>query len=179
MKAKTYTEQDYVCDLAAIPVDDARFDHVRLTQVLEHLPEPATVLAELRRVLKPGGTLWLTAPLFYAEHERPYDFFRYTPFGLAPSPGRRRVHGRGDRLAPGLSRHPELPGPHDEQGASPRHRADYGGGLTGLALATDRRRPPRPLPAALADALAKLDLEHKFVGKRPAQELSVVARKPG
>ena len=71
-----------MCDLAEIPVEDARFDHVLLTQVLEHIPEPARVLAELHRVLKPGGTLWLTAPLFYAEHERPYDFFRYTQFGL-------------------------------------------------------------------------------------------------
>ena len=52
-----------LCDLADIPVEDARFDHVLLTQVLEHLPEPATVLGELHRVLRPGGTLWLTAPL--------------------------------------------------------------------------------------------------------------------
>ena len=82
VKGKNYTEHDYVCDLADIPVEDARFDHVLLTQVLEHLPEPRAVLAELCRVLKPGGTLWLTAPLFYAEHEKPYDFFRYTQFGL-------------------------------------------------------------------------------------------------
>src|SRR5215216_6858267 len=82
VKGKKYVEPDYVCDLAAIPVEDERFDHVLLTQVLEHIPEPATVLAELHRVLKPGGTLWLTAPLFYAEHERPYDFYRYTRYGL-------------------------------------------------------------------------------------------------
>ena len=82
VKGKKYREPDYVCDLAAIPVEDARFDHVLLTQVLEHIPEPAVVLAELHRVMKPGGTLWLTAPLFYAEHERPYDFFRYTRYGL-------------------------------------------------------------------------------------------------
>ena len=82
VKGKKYVTPDYVCDLAEIPVEDARFDHVLLTQVLEHIPEPARVVAELHRVLKPGGTLWLTAPLFYAEHERPYDFFRYTQFGL-------------------------------------------------------------------------------------------------
>ena len=51
VKGKKYAEQDYVCDLAAIPVEDARFDHVLLTQVLEHIPEPATVLAELHRVM--------------------------------------------------------------------------------------------------------------------------------
>jgi ubiquinone/menaquinone biosynthesis C-methylase UbiE len=65
VESKKYAQQDYVCDLAEIPVDDARFDHVLLTQVLEHIPEPAKVLAELHRVLKPGGALWLTAPLFY------------------------------------------------------------------------------------------------------------------
>lgn len=80
---KGYGSLDYVCDLTEIPVEDARFDAVVFTQVLEHVPEPAAVLAELGRVLKPGGTLFLTAPLFYAEHEVPYDFYRYTRFGLA------------------------------------------------------------------------------------------------
>jgi SAM-dependent methyltransferase len=75
---KRYAASDYVCDLAAIPVEDHRYDLVLLSQVLEHLPEPGAVLAELRRVLKPGGTIWASAPLFYEEHEVPYDFFRYT-----------------------------------------------------------------------------------------------------
>src|SRR5215470_12370346 len=63
----------YVGDLADLPVEDARFDLVLLTQVLEHLSEPVAVLAELRRVLKPGGRLWGSSPLFYEEHEQPYD----------------------------------------------------------------------------------------------------------
>ena len=54
MKSMKYRQPDYVCDLAAIPVEDGRFDHVLLTQVLEHLPEPGRVLAELHRVLAPG-----------------------------------------------------------------------------------------------------------------------------
>jgi SAM-dependent methyltransferase len=72
----------YVCDLTAIPVEDARFDAAICSQVLEHVPDPAAVLAELQRVLKPGASLWLSAPLFYQEHQRPYDFFRYTRFGF-------------------------------------------------------------------------------------------------
>jgi SAM-dependent methyltransferase len=79
---KDYAGNHYVCDLSSIPVEDGRYDLVFLSQVLEHLPHPDVVLAELRRVLKSGGQLWASAPLFYEEHERPYDFFRYTQFGL-------------------------------------------------------------------------------------------------
>ncbi len=80
--AKAYAPSTYVCDLRAIPVADARFDRVILNQVLEHLPDPTAVLTELNRVLKPGGKIICTCPLFYEEHEQPYDFYRYTQFGL-------------------------------------------------------------------------------------------------
>lgn len=73
----------YVCELSEIPVQDGRYDLVLLSQVLEHLPEPMDVLRELHRVLKPGGTLWTSCPLYYEEHDLPYDFFRYTQFALA------------------------------------------------------------------------------------------------
>lgn len=79
---KTYSGNNYVCDLAAIPVEDCRFSLVFFSQVLEHIAEPRAVLAELHRVLKPGGQIWASAPLFYEEHEQPYDFYRYTQFGL-------------------------------------------------------------------------------------------------
>ncbi len=79
---KKYTPSTYVCDLGDIPVDDARFDYVVFNQVMEHLPEPRKALAELFRVLKPGGKLLYTAPLCYQEHERPYDFYRYTRYAV-------------------------------------------------------------------------------------------------
>lgn len=79
---KQYVKPTYSCDLSAIPVEDARYDAVIFTQVMEHLPEPLTVLRELRRVLKPGGRVLATMPLWYEEHEQPYDFYRYTQFGL-------------------------------------------------------------------------------------------------
>lgn len=78
---KPYARSTYVCDLAAIPVENDRFDAVIFNQVLEHIPEPSAVLSELRRVLKPGGRMICTAPFFYQEHEQPYDFYRYTQFG--------------------------------------------------------------------------------------------------
>jgi SAM-dependent methyltransferase len=81
--AKLYVKPTYVCDLAKIPVEDERYDVVICTQVLEHVPEPIEVLKEFYRILKPGGKLFLSAPLFFEEHEQPYDFYRYTQFGLA------------------------------------------------------------------------------------------------
>jgi SAM-dependent methyltransferase len=87
---KPYARSTYVCDLTSIPVEDGRFDHVLFNQGLEHMPDPLRVLRELNRVLKPGGRMLCTAPLFYQEHEQPYDFFRYTQFAyreLMPKAG--------------------------------------------------------------------------------------------
>jgi len=81
MVNKPYAQSTYVCDLSSIPVDDGRFDAIIFNQVMEHLPEPRKVLAELMRVVKPGGSMLCTAPLFFEEHEKPYDFYRYTQFG--------------------------------------------------------------------------------------------------
>jgi len=73
---------DVIASLDALPLDDASFDAVVCTQVLEHVFEPARVLAELHRVLRPGGRLWMTVPLTWPLHEEPFDFYRYTPHGL-------------------------------------------------------------------------------------------------
>ena len=78
---KPYAKSTYVCDLCErIPVEDGRFDYIVFNQTMEHLREPAKALSELFRVLAPGGRMISTAPLFYEEHEQPYDFFRYTQF---------------------------------------------------------------------------------------------------
>lgn len=78
---KPYAKSTYVCDLCErIPVEDGRFDYIVFNQTIEHLREPAKALSELFRVLAPGGRMICTAPLFYEEHEQPFDFFRYTQF---------------------------------------------------------------------------------------------------
>ncbi len=79
---KPYAQTTYVCDLRKIPVEDERFDAIIFNQVMEHVPEPKLVLQELYRVLKPGGRMIYSAPLYFEEHEQPYDFFRYTQFGV-------------------------------------------------------------------------------------------------
>lgn len=80
MVDKPYAKSTYVCDLAQIPTADGRFDRILFNQVLEHIPEPSDVLSELFRVLKPGGLIICTCPFYYEEHEKPYDFYRYTQF---------------------------------------------------------------------------------------------------
>jgi ubiquinone/menaquinone biosynthesis C-methylase UbiE len=72
---KQYAKSTYVCDLKKIPVEDRRFDFIVFNQVMEHVPEPSIVLAELHRILKENGKLIYTGPLFYEEHEQPYDFY--------------------------------------------------------------------------------------------------------
>ncbi|MBI4470775.1 MAG: class I SAM-dependent methyltransferase [Acidobacteria bacterium] len=67
----------------ALPFRTSVIDTVLLTTVLEHVPRPHAVMQEIARVLKPGGTLILTAPQFWHLHEEPRDYFRFTRFGLA------------------------------------------------------------------------------------------------
>jgi SAM-dependent methyltransferase len=77
-----YQHLDYIAPLDDMPIADNEFDAVLLTQVLEHLSRPQQSVNELFRVLKRGGVLYLTAPMAQAEHQVPYDFFRYTSYGL-------------------------------------------------------------------------------------------------
>jgi len=51
----------------ALPFADATFDRVIVAEVLEHVPEDAAAIAEVRRVLKPGGTVAVTVPRWYPE----------------------------------------------------------------------------------------------------------------
>lgn len=46
----------------ALPFDDATFDRARMDRALQHVADPATVLSELLRVLKPGGLLGIGEP---------------------------------------------------------------------------------------------------------------------
>jgi ubiquinone/menaquinone biosynthesis C-methylase UbiE len=82
LSTTTYTPLDYVCSLVDIPVEDDRFDRVLFNQVLEHVDSPPQVMAELYRVMKPGGEILCSCPLFYEEHQKPHDYYRYTQFAL-------------------------------------------------------------------------------------------------
>lgn len=62
---------------------DESVDTILCTFVLEHLERPQVAVSEMARILKPGGHVILSAPLFWHLHEEPRDFFRYTKYGLA------------------------------------------------------------------------------------------------
>lgn len=80
--AWNYHNLDCISALEKLPFANNSFDAVLSTQTLEHLQFPAPSLSEIFRALKPGGKLFLTAPMAHMEHQTPYDFFRYTSFGL-------------------------------------------------------------------------------------------------
>src|SRR5262249_21926719 len=64
----------------ALPFADDSFDAVICSEVLEHTRHAETVVAELRRVCKPGGLLYVTSPFAFPEHGVPYDFQRLTRY---------------------------------------------------------------------------------------------------
>ncbi len=73
---------DYYYDGTTFPFNVRYFDSALCNQVLEHVFNPDEFLQEINRVLKPGGKLLLTVPFVWDEHEQPYDYARYTSFGL-------------------------------------------------------------------------------------------------
>lgn len=66
----------------AFPFGNEQFQTVLCNQVLEHVFEPDRFVTEIRRVLSVGGKLLLTVPFVWDEHEQPFDFARYSSFGL-------------------------------------------------------------------------------------------------
>lgn len=73
---------DRIYDGRNIPFPDNRFDTVFSSEVFEHVFHPEELMREMHRVLKSGGTLLMTLPFVYMEHEKPYDFARYTSYGI-------------------------------------------------------------------------------------------------
>lgn len=77
-----YSRLDVIGDLAHLPFRDETFDLALCLEVLEHLPEPLVALKELNRVLRSGGRLYFSVPMAWHQHQKPYDYYRYTSFGL-------------------------------------------------------------------------------------------------
>jgi SAM-dependent methyltransferase len=87
-----------------IPFPDASFDHVMCSEVLEHVPHAEAFVAELARVVRPGGSIVLTIPWSARLHHLPHDYRRLTRYGLVALIGaagfdRIRVEERGNDVA--------------------------------------------------------------------------------
>ena len=65
-----------------LPIEDSVADTVVSFQVLEHLNDPSMMLGEANRILKSKGHIYLSVPFMWWVHEAPFDFYRYTPYGL-------------------------------------------------------------------------------------------------
>lgn len=63
-------------------VPDNQYDSAICIEVFEHLPEPAKAVATIARILKPGGVVVISVPHLSRLHEIPYDYFRFTEYGL-------------------------------------------------------------------------------------------------
>ena len=75
-------EIDVYYDGKTLPFDNASFDSIFSSEVFEHIFNLPEILDELYRVLKPGGHMLITVPFVWDEHEIPFDFARYTSFGI-------------------------------------------------------------------------------------------------
>lgn len=76
-------DPDYEVDpLQAWPIEDNYYDIIICHQVLEHVEDVNLTLSEMARVLKPQGKVIISVPFLYSEHGAPYDFRRFTAYGL-------------------------------------------------------------------------------------------------
>lgn len=144
--AGSLTGQDretHAADMRALPFADGSFASVLSVQSIEHVPDPERVLAEVARVLEPGGAAVFVTPnrLTFARPDEivdPYHYVEYDAEQLrvlcAPVFASVRVHGLF-----GAARYQELV---DEQSA----RLD-------ALLARDPLRLRRLLPRGLRQRL--------------------------
>lgn len=74
------TRPDIFADATQLPFGNESFDAIACFEVLEHVPEPYIALAEIGRVLKPGGIAAISMPFLYPEHDAPHDYQRWTEY---------------------------------------------------------------------------------------------------
>lgn len=73
---------DVVANIKTLPFENETIDRVVCDNVLEHVDEPVQAVAELYRILKPGGYLYICTPFLYPFHASPHDYTRWTLPGL-------------------------------------------------------------------------------------------------
>ena len=79
---RNHNYADVFYDGKTIPFENNAFDSILSNQVFEHVFNPNYFLKEVNRVTKMGGEFLMTVPFVWDEHEQPYDYARYSSFGL-------------------------------------------------------------------------------------------------
>ena len=113
----------------ALPVDDASFDVVLCTQVLEHCDDPAQAVRELRRVTAPGGRVLASTHGVQVYHPSPVDYWRWTHDGLAAAVRAERATGRrcGSSRRPGTALGARDAARHVRRDRAPAHACSRAG----------------------------------------------------
>ncbi|MFQ5765520.1 MAG: class I SAM-dependent methyltransferase, partial [Rhodospirillales bacterium] len=73
---------DMVGDIVDFDFGGRAFDVVVMAEVLEHVRQPDRAIKAVHGILKPGGSLILSAPFVFPIHDRPDDYYRFTRYGL-------------------------------------------------------------------------------------------------
>jgi len=73
---------DFVVDITEPNLPPNTYDVIVMAEVLEHVTDPQAAVKGINHLLKPSGLLILTVPFIFPIHDRPYDHFRYTKYGL-------------------------------------------------------------------------------------------------
>ena len=83
LKSK-YTDErvDILYDGKTLPFKNESFDSIFTSEVIEHIFEADNILSEWHRVLKKSSYILVTVPFVMEEHEIPYDFARYSSYGI-------------------------------------------------------------------------------------------------
>ena len=79
---KSLKDADYYYDGNKFPFKDDDFDSIVANEVFEHVFNPDNFLNEIKRILKKDGKLFMTIPFVWDEHEQPFDYARYSSYGI-------------------------------------------------------------------------------------------------